>query len=79
MIYTSIMKEDKKMKKDNHSPTYLFTINDLISGEIFETNDNEKFKKALEHTIEKYNWTIFGYQKRATIIMEGRKATIIRC
>lgn len=79
MIYTSIIKEDKKMKKDNHSPTYLFTINDLIAGETFETNDNEKFMKKLACAMEKYNWTIFGYQKKATIIMEGRKATIIRC
>ena len=66
--------------KDKKAQTIIYTIIDLITGEEYETTNYEKYVLAIANHLEKHNWTIFGYVKRAMVVMSSPNTTIInRC
>lgn len=75
------MKNEKQAQnKDINANKTIYMVVDLIIGIQFETNDKEQYQLAIHNMLDRHNWTIFGYTKRAMVVMSSPTTTIIgRC
>ena len=72
-------KETRNMK-DKKAQTTIYTIVDLINGVKYETTNKDQYQLAIHNMLDNHNWTIFGYTKRAMVVMSSPNTTIIgRC
>ena len=72
------MERNKKDKNKDNEMVYV--VVDLINAVQFETNDKEQYQLAIHNMLDNHNWTIFGYTRRAMVVMSSSNTTIIgRC
>ena len=70
----------ERNKKAQNQDTITYVVVDLIVGVEFETNDKEQYQLAIHNMLDNHNWTIFGYTRKAMVVMSSNNTTIIgRC
>jgi len=70
----------ERNKKAQNQDIITYVVVDLIVGVEFETNDKEQYQLAIHNMLDNHNWTIFGYTRKAMVVMSSNNTTIIgRC